>query len=156
MMFRAVFWVVLPCKMIVDRRFRGAYCLHHQGWMTIILHGSTTQKTVLNINYPVTEIHTGITRRSLRCSVGEENFQARLCLSFEVRLEARQLVCNPGFLLEHSFVAVRIDDIIGRHCCKNLNWGHCWRITILSNHSIVGIAFAFDNVVFYSYSATVI
>jgi hypothetical protein len=31
MMFRAVFWVILPCKMIVDRRFRGAYCLHHQG-----------------------------------------------------------------------------------------------------------------------------
>jgi hypothetical protein len=29
MMFRAVFWVVLPCKMIVDRRFRGTYCLHH-------------------------------------------------------------------------------------------------------------------------------
>jgi hypothetical protein len=29
-MFRAVFWVILPCKMIVDRRFRGAYCLHHQ------------------------------------------------------------------------------------------------------------------------------
>jgi hypothetical protein len=32
MMFRIVFWDVLPCKMIVDRRFRGAYCLHHQGW----------------------------------------------------------------------------------------------------------------------------
>jgi hypothetical protein len=31
MMFRVVFWVILPCKMIVDRRFRGAYCLHHQG-----------------------------------------------------------------------------------------------------------------------------
>jgi hypothetical protein len=31
MMFRAVFWVVLPFK------------------MTIILHGSTTQKTALNI-----------------------------------------------------------------------------------------------------------
>jgi hypothetical protein len=30
-MFRIVFWDVLPCKMIVDRRFRGAYCLHHQG-----------------------------------------------------------------------------------------------------------------------------
>jgi hypothetical protein len=26
-MFRVVFWVILPCKMIVDRRFRGAYCL---------------------------------------------------------------------------------------------------------------------------------
>jgi hypothetical protein len=30
MMFRVVFWVILPCKMIVDRRFRGPYCLHHQ------------------------------------------------------------------------------------------------------------------------------
>jgi hypothetical protein len=29
--FRVVFWDILPCKMIVDRRFRGAYCLHHQG-----------------------------------------------------------------------------------------------------------------------------
>jgi hypothetical protein len=29
MMFRIVFWDVLPCKIIVDLRFRGAYCLHH-------------------------------------------------------------------------------------------------------------------------------
>jgi hypothetical protein len=28
-MFRVVFWVILPCKMIFDRRFRGAYCLHY-------------------------------------------------------------------------------------------------------------------------------
>jgi hypothetical protein len=25
-----VFWDVLPCKIIVDRRFRSTYCLHHQ------------------------------------------------------------------------------------------------------------------------------
>jgi hypothetical protein len=31
-MFRIVFWDELPCKIIVDRRFKGAYCLHHQGW----------------------------------------------------------------------------------------------------------------------------
>jgi hypothetical protein len=31
MMFRAVFWVVLPCKMIVDRRFRGTCCLPSSG-----------------------------------------------------------------------------------------------------------------------------
>jgi hypothetical protein len=30
-MFRIVFWDVLPCKIIVDRRFRGTCCLHHQG-----------------------------------------------------------------------------------------------------------------------------
>jgi hypothetical protein len=33
MMFRIVFWDILPCKMILDRRFRGTYCLHHQGWV---------------------------------------------------------------------------------------------------------------------------
>jgi hypothetical protein len=31
MMFRVVFWDLLPCKIIVDRRFRGAYLLHHGG-----------------------------------------------------------------------------------------------------------------------------
>jgi hypothetical protein len=43
-LFRTVFWDALPCKMIVDRRFRGAYCLHHQA-----VHGSTSHKTILNI-----------------------------------------------------------------------------------------------------------
>jgi hypothetical protein len=31
MMFRVVFWDILPGKIIVDRRFRGEYCFHHQG-----------------------------------------------------------------------------------------------------------------------------
>jgi hypothetical protein len=31
MKFRFVYWDVLPCKIIVDRRFRGTCCLHHQG-----------------------------------------------------------------------------------------------------------------------------
>jgi hypothetical protein len=57
MKFRIVSWDVLPCKIIVDRRFRATWCLHHQGWRqhvplnrrsTIILHGSTSQKTILN------------------------------------------------------------------------------------------------------------
>jgi hypothetical protein len=30
MKFR-VFWDVAPCSLGVDRRLRGAYCLHHQG-----------------------------------------------------------------------------------------------------------------------------
>jgi hypothetical protein len=37
-MFRVVFWDILPCKMIVDRRFRGAYCLHHPMDMNNKLH----------------------------------------------------------------------------------------------------------------------
>jgi hypothetical protein len=28
----AVFWVVAPCSLVdIDRRFSGAYCLHHEG-----------------------------------------------------------------------------------------------------------------------------
>jgi hypothetical protein len=59
MKLRIVFWDALQCKIIVDRRFRGTYCFHHQGWVrhyvplkrrsTIILHGSISQKTTLNI-----------------------------------------------------------------------------------------------------------
>jgi hypothetical protein len=31
MMFRIVVWDVLPCKILVDRRFRGAYCVLRLG-----------------------------------------------------------------------------------------------------------------------------
>jgi len=34
-MFRIVSWDVLLCKTIVDRRFRGAYCLNHQGRVSL-------------------------------------------------------------------------------------------------------------------------
>jgi hypothetical protein len=33
MKFRIAFWDVLPCKIIVDRRFRGMCYLHHHGWL---------------------------------------------------------------------------------------------------------------------------
>jgi hypothetical protein len=25
------FWDIAPCNLVVDRRFSGAYCVHHQG-----------------------------------------------------------------------------------------------------------------------------
>jgi hypothetical protein len=45
MMFRVVFWDILPCKMIVDRRFRGAYCLHHQGSLKYIPEDNSEHHT---------------------------------------------------------------------------------------------------------------
>jgi hypothetical protein len=36
--FRIVFWDVLQCKIIVNRRFRGMCCLHHQGWFYKAVH----------------------------------------------------------------------------------------------------------------------
>jgi hypothetical protein len=38
MKFRIVFWDVLPCKIIVDQRFRRTCCLHLQGWSLISRH----------------------------------------------------------------------------------------------------------------------
>jgi len=49
MKFRIVFWDVLPCKIIVDRRFRWRQYVPLKRRSTIILHGSTSQKTILNI-----------------------------------------------------------------------------------------------------------
>jgi hypothetical protein len=40
LMFRVVFWYILPCKIIIAPLKRRS---------TTILHGSTTQKTALNI-----------------------------------------------------------------------------------------------------------
>jgi hypothetical protein len=44
------FWDVTPCSLVgVDRRFRGAYCLHHQGDESSSptrLHGATSQKAL--------------------------------------------------------------------------------------------------------------
>jgi hypothetical protein len=36
MKFRFVFWDVPPCKIIVNGRFRGTCCLHHQGDEAVI------------------------------------------------------------------------------------------------------------------------
>jgi hypothetical protein len=49
MKFR-VFWDVAPCSQVdVDRRFRGAYCLHHQG-VALIMEAVCTSETSININ----------------------------------------------------------------------------------------------------------
>jgi hypothetical protein len=46
MKFRFVFWDVLPCKIIVDRRFRGTFCLHHQG--ALMMESARTSETSVN------------------------------------------------------------------------------------------------------------
>jgi hypothetical protein len=49
MMFRIVFWDVLPCKMIVDHPWWWRQYAPLKRRSTIILHDSTSQKTILNI-----------------------------------------------------------------------------------------------------------
>jgi hypothetical protein len=55
------FWDVAPCNLGVDRSFRGAFCLHHQGddpsqyaplkrrSTPTTLHGATSQKDLIFI-----------------------------------------------------------------------------------------------------------
>jgi hypothetical protein len=43
----AVFWVVAPCNLVdVYRRFRGTYCLHHQG--DLMTEEASTSETSVN------------------------------------------------------------------------------------------------------------
>jgi hypothetical protein len=65
--FRAVFWVVLPCKMIVDRRFRGACCLHHQG-----SHDETSVDNYFTRQYNPEDSSEHHTRR-------RENLKSHIC-----------------------------------------------------------------------------
>jgi hypothetical protein len=50
MKFRTVFWDILPCKMIVDRRLRSTCCLHHQG-INFILTRSYDKNKFVYFNY---------------------------------------------------------------------------------------------------------
>jgi hypothetical protein len=78
MKFRIVFWDVLPCKIIVDRRFRGTCGLNYvppNRRSTIILHDRTSQKTILNFFWVVTP-----------CSLKEADhyFREIYCLHYQV------------------------------------------------------------------------
>jgi len=62
MRFRIVFWDVLPCKIIVDQGWWRQYApLKRRS--TIILHGSTTQKTALNNTSEMSVYFCETTRR---------------------------------------------------------------------------------------------
>jgi hypothetical protein len=53
MKFRFVFWDVLPCKIIVDWRFRGTFYLHHQfddGGISLMMEAARTSDTSVD-NY---------------------------------------------------------------------------------------------------------
>jgi hypothetical protein len=55
----SVLWDISPCTLVgIDRRFRGAYCLHNQGdkpaspkrqWISAGLHSTASQKTAIFI-----------------------------------------------------------------------------------------------------------
>jgi hypothetical protein len=48
----AVFWDIAPCSLVeVYRRFRGAFCLHHQGdesLITLMMEAASTCETSVN------------------------------------------------------------------------------------------------------------
>jgi hypothetical protein len=63
----AVFWDVAPCSLVeVYRRFRGAYCLHLQVVITLMMEAASTFETSINF-YQTT-----------RCNIPEDgNLHAR-------------------------------------------------------------------------------
>jgi hypothetical protein len=150
LMLRIVFWDVLSCKMIVDRRFRGVYCLHHKGWgithpwwfphpwwwrqyaplkrrSTIILHDSTSQKTILNI---ILAAVRNLTRRNalhvrqlvpLLCAACDVIIATQAyawnCLGSSMRQENR--VASRGNTTH--FVTLPAEYLVGVPCVSTLN-----------------------------------
>jgi hypothetical protein len=72
MKFRTVFWDVLPCKIIVDRRFRGTCCLHHQGVHSfLMLEAARTS---------VTSVYNYFTRKYILEDNSEKEFNMPITL----------------------------------------------------------------------------
>jgi hypothetical protein len=45
----AVFWVVALCSLVyVYRRFKGSFCLHYQGLITLMMKAASTSETSIN------------------------------------------------------------------------------------------------------------
>jgi hypothetical protein len=75
-----VFWDILTCSQVdVDRRFRGAYCLYHQGGRTW-LHGRTSQKT---LNFAKLQNDQGrVTPSDMPFVICHENPLFRACCNY--------------------------------------------------------------------------
>jgi hypothetical protein len=91
-----VFWYVAPCSLLeIDRRFRGAYCFHHQGdKIALMIEAVNTSKTLANL-YETT-----------RCNIPEDgNFHTRRhenLKSHLVRKLSLYLICAKPDAWAHS------------------------------------------------------
>jgi hypothetical protein len=91
MKFR-VFWDVLPCSQVdVDGRFRGAYCLHHQGSETSDNIYLTTRKYISEDS----KLHTR-RRENLKSHIGGGVAQSVECVTKDWATVARSLK-SKGF-----------------------------------------------------------
>jgi hypothetical protein len=77
----AVFWFVAPCSLVeVYRRFRGAYCLHHECSIALMMEAASTSEMSVNF-YQTTrcnkpeESHLHTRRReNLKSLLMQQNF----------------------------------------------------------------------------------
>jgi hypothetical protein len=150
MKLRIVFWDVLPCKIIVDRLFRGTCCLHHQGWVThpwwwrqhaslkrrstIILHGSTSQKTITNL------IKMFVLRDVASCSLLDVDrwFRRAYCLHHQCVSFSETWMTILQTTLYHvtaiftrqnisDFCFYKMCTVIQSRLIASLAWLFCWR-----------------------------
>jgi hypothetical protein len=74
--FIFVFWVVLPCKIIIGRRFRGTCCLYHQA---LVMEAARTSKTSVD-NYFTRQYNPE--DKSELCTLRRENLKSHAPNSF--------------------------------------------------------------------------
>jgi hypothetical protein len=71
------FWDIEPCSFGLDRLFRGAYCLHHQGFTLIMEAVRTCEMSVYPNETKRRDVPEGSNIHSLR----RENLKYHICLS---------------------------------------------------------------------------
>jgi hypothetical protein len=101
-----LFWDVAPCSLVgIDRCFRGAYCLHHQGTSEksanfYRLHGSTSHKTVIvfkhkiEYSYWITAVSCWVTINVLNPGLFNRNVTQKI---FSQHSSMNDLVFNEFF-----------------------------------------------------------
>jgi hypothetical protein len=86
--------------------FRGANCLHHQGW--VILHSSISQKTTLNIILAaVRTLNLTCPSLSTAYSYSPSSFSSFFIFFYSASVRFRA-ICSPTFFLHSSEVSVEV------------------------------------------------
>jgi hypothetical protein len=127
-MFKVVFWDILPCKIIVDRRFRGAYCLHHQGCSTYIWNVGRQFYTAV---YPRRQLWTELSKSKHSLFIISE-------YSYISFLEETLLVCDENKIWKQWKLKCLILFLL-QTCglCVNINfWSRVSSGSIVSDYGL--------------------
>jgi hypothetical protein len=121
--FRIGFWDVLPCKIIVDRCYRGTCCLHQQGWWSLIPDdGGSTY--LWNVGRQL--FYTAVHPRNQFWTSYSQPWELEISHLYEL---TDRKVCNPTQChFPHLLYIVILTALTFME--RSMRWGNCcdWKV----------------------------